>query len=144
MTVKRLFVNNNLNIGKFLAVQKLGETIAHFLVISNTPSLTSVVCPSYSFVTIHYRILQQIQDRCEEYMIEKLDSENSIGAWKLAQGHGCSSLTERAFQFILHYFEPISKSDDGLSLISLSCSRTERIYTGCMRGNRTFSKMVLQ
>lgn len=57
-----------------------------------------------------------LQDRCEEYMIEKLDSENSIGAWKLAQGHGCSSLTERAFQFILHYFEPISKSDDFLAI----------------------------
>ena len=63
MTVKRRFVNNNLNIGKFLAVQKLGETIAHFLVISNTPSLTSVVCPSYSFVTIHYRILQQNEEK---------------------------------------------------------------------------------
>lgn len=57
-----------------------------------------------------------LQDRCEEYMIEKLDSENSIGAWKLAQGHGCSSLAERAFQFILHYFEPISKSDDFLAI----------------------------
>lgn len=57
-----------------------------------------------------------LQDRCEEYMIEKLDSENSIGAWKLAQGHGCSSLAERAFQFILHYFEPISKNDDFLAI----------------------------
>lgn len=59
-----------------------------------------------------------LQERCEEYMMGKLDPENAIGAWKLAQGHGCSCLADRAFQYILHYFEQIRKTDDFLAIDS--------------------------
>ncbi|XP_063444751.1 kelch-like protein 24 [Mytilus trossulus] len=57
-----------------------------------------------------------LQERCEEYMVGKLDPENSLGAWKLAQGHGCLCLAERAFQFILYYFEQICKTEDFLAI----------------------------
>ena len=57
-----------------------------------------------------------LQERCEEYMVGKLDPENSIGAWKLAQGHGCSCLAEKAFQSILNNFEQIWKTEDFLAI----------------------------
>lgn len=53
-----------------------------------------------------------LQERCEEFMISKVDTENCIGTWKLAQGHGCHYLAQKSFRFILHYFTNICLTDD--------------------------------
>jgi hypothetical protein len=53
-----------------------------------------------------------LQERCEEFMMSKVDTENCIGTWKLAQGHGCHYLAQKSFRFILHYFTAICQTED--------------------------------
>ncbi|XP_061169051.1 kelch-like protein 24 [Saccostrea echinata] len=53
-----------------------------------------------------------LKERCEEFMISKVDIENCIGTWKLAQGHGCHYLTQKSFRFILHYFAEVCQTED--------------------------------
>ncbi|XP_062603562.1 kelch-like protein 24 [Saccostrea cucullata] len=53
-----------------------------------------------------------LKERCEEFMISKVDTENCIGTWKLAQGHGCHYLTQKSFRFILHYFTEVCQTED--------------------------------
>lgn len=60
-------------------------------------------------------VMMQIKclvERCEEFMISRVDTENCLGTWKLAQGHGCHLLARKAFKFILHYFFEICHTED--------------------------------
>ena len=57
-----------------------------------------------------------LQQRCEEFMTENVDSENCLAVWKLASAHGCGYLTNKAYMCILQCFEDVCGSEDFLRL----------------------------
>ena len=57
-----------------------------------------------------------LQQRCEQFMTENIDSENCLAVWKLASIHGCGYLTHRAWECVLQCFEYVCNSDDFLKL----------------------------
>lgn len=57
-----------------------------------------------------------LQERCEEFMLDKVDTDNCIGIWRLASGHGCSQLAQKAYRTILHNFRDVWQSEDFTAL----------------------------
>ena len=57
-----------------------------------------------------------LQQRCEQFMTENIDSENCLAVWKLALIHGCSYLTNKAWECVLECFEYVCTCDDFLKL----------------------------
>ncbi|KAK3090484.1 hypothetical protein FSP39_012212 [Pinctada imbricata] len=75
-----------------------------------------VECVSSLLQTSVMLQIKCLQEQCEEFMITKVDTENCIGTWKLANGHGCHYLAHKAYRFILHYFNDIRKTEDFAAL----------------------------
>ena len=60
--------------------------------------------------------IQPLQDRCESFMLDKIDNDNCIATWKLASGVDCKVLAQKAFIVILQEFANLWQSHDFLAL----------------------------
>ncbi|XP_076093860.1 kelch-like protein 35 isoform X1 [Mytilus galloprovincialis] len=60
--------------------------------------------------------MRQLHEKCEQFLLNNLISDNSLGAWKLAKSYDCPSLCTKAWTLILMNFTDICRSEDFLFL----------------------------
>lgn len=56
--------------------------------------------------------IKQLHVKCEQFLLDKINNENCIGAWKLAKTHECPNLSEKAWEIITFNFQDICRSED--------------------------------
>ncbi|KAL3877593.1 hypothetical protein ACJMK2_035289 [Sinanodonta woodiana] len=57
-----------------------------------------------------------LQERCEDFMTDKVDAENCLALWKLATSHQCHYLAKKAWLFVLNNFSEVCH-DEGFLLL---------------------------
>lgn len=56
--------------------------------------------------------MRQLHEKCEQFLLSNLTSENCLGAWKLAKSYDCPSLFKKSWSLILMNFTDICRSED--------------------------------
>jgi hypothetical protein len=55
--------------------------------------------------------MRQLHEKCEQFLLSNLTSENCLGAWKLAKSYDCPSLCKKSWSLILMNFTDICRFD---------------------------------
>lgn len=60
--------------------------------------------------------IECLQERCEDFLITGVTSENCVGIWRIARSHNCSNLKQKSWEAMVDNFQYVVHSDDFLDM----------------------------